>query len=156
MFPFILKATIAGLIAASIPLMAKHFGPQLAGIVVLVPATTVMAFIYLWGASGHQAVGAAAVGGLKGLLPLALFLVAAASLAPRLTMVPTLALALAVWVVAVVTLKYAGVIPSASVLAVVTAVKAWAHRPVVVGDEPEPVHYLRPKPVYLPTFRSLS
>lgn len=61
---FILRFTIGGLVVASVPLIAQHWSPRVAGALVLFPALTVGGLTMLWLDRGTSSTETAAVSGL--------------------------------------------------------------------------------------------
>jgi uncharacterized membrane protein (GlpM family) len=61
---FVARFLLGGLIVASVPLVASRFGPEVAGVVILVPVVSLVSFVSLGVAGGPAPVGRASLGTL--------------------------------------------------------------------------------------------
>jgi uncharacterized membrane protein (GlpM family) len=102
-----LRFLIGGLVVAGIPLAAKYSGPYLAGLLVLVPATSALSIYFVGRAEGAAAVTQLTRGGLTGLLPLAVFFVTVAAATSRIPVSAAVGFGLAAWVATVTMVQLA-------------------------------------------------
>lgn len=75
MTQFILRFAIGGLVVAVAPVIANQFGPQIAGLLLLVPIVTLLGFTFIYRSLGIDAVQSAALASLKSLPALVIYLV---------------------------------------------------------------------------------
>lgn len=72
----ILRFIVGGSIIAGLPVIGKQFGPEVAGVVALIPAIVLLSFIFLGLEVGPEAVRSATISAFWGFPSLAAFLLA--------------------------------------------------------------------------------
>ncbi len=83
MLAFLIRFTAAGLLVASLPIVAAHLGPRTAGLLLLFPAVSLGGLVVLGMQGGTTVVAQAALGGLTGLPAVLVFFAAVLVTAQR-------------------------------------------------------------------------
>lgn len=96
-----LKFVIAGGIIVGVTLLAQQTDPRYGGILAAAPITTTLAFIFTCSETGHATTRQLVLGSFWFAIPTIIFLLVLYFLMDRLSFLQSLAVALPVWIIAV-------------------------------------------------------